>query len=268
MRFVPAFLVCVLVAAPCRALVTDWQIDHVPVFVGDVLTCTALDDGGPEPVNSYSWEIRCVSGDCLTSSTYWAFSAMGPSTGSDMYSIGKFYVRLTVNYGQYDANTPPPPDTVIEHSFTVQPPTGTLIIGGNGQSTPIGQGVWLYFQIVCGPNNTTAVFAGQPQEHVYNYVVLGVPQSFDSGWVPSGFDPQFYMNGSAQIVDMKFVSDDIMTSPFWKAPIGGVVYTRTQDLRVITQDCCGNQVIVPLGSYTVGTYRDSVNTYYTYAAPN
>jgi hypothetical protein len=248
-------------------MVTDWQIDHVPVYVGDVVTFTALDDGGPEPVNSYTWDIRCVTGDCLTSSTYWTFATMGPSTGSNMYSIGKFYVRLTVNYGTYDANTPAPPDTVIEHSVTVQPPTGTLIISGNGQSTPIGQGVWFYFQVVCSAQNTTAVFAGQPQEHVYNVSIQGVPQSFDSGWVPAGFDPSFYINGGAQIVDLKFVSDD-MSNPYWSTPVGGTVMTRTQDLRALTQDCCGNQVIVPLGSYTVGTYRDSANTYYIYAIQN
>jgi hypothetical protein len=61
---------------------------------------------------------------------------------------------------------------------------------------------------------------------------------------------------------------DDMSSPFWSAAIGELFYTRTQDLRVLTTDCCGNPLTVPVGSYTVGTYRDSANTFYTYAISN
>jgi hypothetical protein len=68
----------------------------------------------------------------------------------------------------------------------------------------------------------------------------------DSGWVPNGWDGGIYLEDGV-IWDLKFQRSNPSdpTDLFLTTPIGGVIYSRTQDVRLILQDCFGQNVICP-----------------------
>jgi hypothetical protein len=155
-------------------------------------------------------------------------------------------------------NTAPAP-SIVTTSLTIAPPTGVRIgspgvlnrdIGVNyvvpSSTSIVGcTGVTVVFVIQSNGQDCGQYLAGQPQELVTEKVLFGVNQDPDTVWTPTGYDARFFL-AAPNIQDFKSFPSGSETYANW--PDNTVFFTRTQNLRLLQTDPCGNVRTYPLGS--------------------
>jgi hypothetical protein len=249
-----ALSLALLPGRDAAAVVSDWNIDHVPVYVGDQVTFTDVDDG-QDAVSSVLWEYSCLNSGCDNS--YVPIADGSPVTGWQ-FGCGTLNVRMTVTYAQnYFGPTPKP--TVVIHSVVILPPDGTRLEPGSDAVTPVDQASIVYLQLQGG---------GTDIYNIADYVV-GVQQritqlswdpEYDSGWIPAQPDPpNFYCDNLSRIVDLYIIRST--SAEFQQSGDGLNFATRKQQLRVLMTGCCSDVVIGSCGTYYPVFHRVDATDY-------
>lgn len=253
-----AALTCLLhlsVAAPARALVTDFTIDHYPVVQGETSTFVVVDDGN-HSIGSYKWEWRCVAPGC---SGTWG---LANSTTYNMWinhpRVGRKEIRLTVSYGPDDCGITPA-DSVIIHHVDVSGPDRCEPVGAMDTWVHWSEPVELRFRMYSGDRALGSEISGFIQE----YIILKNGQHLD--WYPeSGPSLRMYVDGN-EAVDIQGYGN--MTQENWNTFQDGEVDRIKIRYRLNTSNCCGQQRIFHLTTFELIRTKQGNNWKITEVTP-
>ena len=99
---------------------------------------------------------------------------------------------------------------------------------------------------------------GVAQELITNKVAYGVPRPDDTSWTPQTPPAAVFYAQQGMIYDWKSVPGD---SNFINWPDQSVFFTRTQNLRMVFTDPCGNQRIYSLGAASLANFKIDFSTW-------
>ena len=226
-------------------------VNPSPPILGSTATYSIQAPSGWQ-ISSYSWQYRWDDGACVSS---WLPLTSGNPTTATQYITepwpGTFDVRCTINYVVPPNYTQQ--QTVVATAVTIAPPNGVRILSGLNTPTPVNNGIWIVFQLQSNGVDCGPYCAGQAQELITNKILYGNPAPNDTQWTPpAGQSSNVFYAGSGRINDYKTTSQGIVYQN-WLS--GTNLYTRTQNIRMLFTDACGNQRIFSCGSVNLANQK-------------
>lgn len=204
------------------------------------------DDTGPEGVSSYNWAVtrafpKYTMPKTGIGTTYGAVGyAEVPATYND-----ELTTTYTPNFATFPPTTPAP--TVHTKSVTIAPADSFRRVSGFYTPVPINSSITLVYHPKAGSNLCGPVVAGTAQELLTDRKELGVKKD-DWGWYSLAASDMFRLSGG-KIYDehVRWAAPAI-----WDAtPIGTVLASATQHLRIMYSDFDGNLYEMDLGSIRI-----------------
>lgn len=222
-------------ASDVRASVTGISVTPANPVLGQLVQYAAVQDNQPPPVAQWDWYYQYADAPNMP------WIGMGNAGGVSQWenTPGNWNIKVLVTYQPPYGQQPKPP--VVFGTKVSIPKADGYILGGPGLNKPCPNGPGYYtitFQLTCGgvqcgPGN----IPGTPQEHITNWIVLGVLQA-DQGW--TGVSDQFFLSGSI-IYDGKKVWVSPWGSgaqpPYWQdLAAGDTIQTFNQEMRIAYED--------------------------------
>ena len=199
-------------------------------------------------LTSVQWQYQWSVGGCTSQ---WAGGGNGK-----IYN--QYAGTLTVQANLLIAQGRIPYPLTITHTFTVPPPDGVRLIGGDGVPTPWGKDVLYQYQVTCKGQDCVYFDASYAQEVISNAKDgNGSPVPTGGLWVPTATQ-----RSNAPNVPLRFsykgqglIWDSMRTGLIGRgSPPGTVLSTVTRNLRIILLDPCGNETQpVSLGTVSIKT---------------
>lgn len=207
-------------------------------------------------VSQWTWYHRYRSDTCTTD---WVTSATG-NGGTPHYSFmhqipGIHEVWLVVAYFNYITMQCEAPTQVIK-GFAITPADTVYLVGGLETPALLANPIMMTFRIYAGDRPIGDFAAGLAQERITDQWNLSPPMPTPNppdwpNFVPDSPIPTFYRMGS-YIHDQK--SHGVMF-PWAGIPVGETYIRYTQHLRLKYTDPCGQEQIIPLGSFRLQRTR-------------
>jgi hypothetical protein len=225
MRALAAILCLLTIAESTRADVNSITPDPSPTL-GNMLTCTALNDGKPPTVNGWIWSVQLVYNG--HTSPVGCQDQGGGTVWIPATTPGLYVITCTVSYASHPPNPPPAPKTLTV-DITVSPPDSVELVSGVPVMLDYTQSTTVLWKVLAGGNVCGQYLVGLAQEQLTNRIDWQGNRLKDTLWQPLSPLPTFHL-GVGRIADVNAI-----VPGSWPAIQVGETNTYDQELRIFFQ---------------------------------
>lgn len=258
-------------AGSARAIVTDWTIDHLPVLLGERITCQAAFANPIVQIQSYKWEVQGIAKNGALGN-WLDLQYNAASIPMDMGHVGPLNIRHTVKYSA-PMGQQPPADKIVTHPMDVRPPDADVVVAGLNTPTTLddtGQTrVVVKFEMRTAGTAIGGQFGGYAQEYVsdqklfnpYNNQWEPMPGTTD--WLPqAGQSSTVYFRQGNLIIDKKGANCDPGSYALYALYALNFSWQKvTQKNRLVTSNWVSEEVVFEFGPHNFTLQKSGVDTW-------
>jgi len=245
------------------AVLTDWYIDHSPIYFGDKVLFNSVMEASPDQIMSYTWEWR------YPGTSDWSFLSNDADFEKWQTVVGIQYIRLTVVYApDNQGNTRPP--TKISKFLEGLPPTGMRVKSGVNVNVAFGDAIDVVFVLTGGGHDidrggmimwAQELFTSFDCKPITNPDGTVRKLRFPlNKWVPPEFgdNTNFRASGSSLVIDSKAASNQ----DYWDVtPDGDWMLKYSQKVSVKLPLSDGTSMWYEFGPFDFQYFRIDANTW-------